>query len=100
MKYTIENKGDQCAITMTGDLRAQDQGAYKTLLDEAVSAGAKHYRIDLAGVPHIDSTGLGLLLMLQDAAKKAGATVSLTRAADGPRHAFELASFSQLFTIE
>lgn len=100
MKYTIEKKGDQCAITMTGDLRAQDQGTYKTLLDEALDAGAKRYRVDLAGVPHIDSTGLGLLLMLQDAAKKAGAAVSLARATEGPRHAFQLASFDQLFTIE
>lgn len=99
MQYKIDKKGDECVVTMTGDLKASDQATYKTLLDEATGSGATHYRVDLAGVAHIDSTGLGLLLMLQDVAKKNGGKVTLANAAEGPRHAFGLARFDQLFTM-
>lgn len=100
MQYTVTKNGDTCVATLNGSLKSSDQGNFKPLLEECLATGAGSYRVDLAGVDHIDSTGLGLLLMLQDAAKKAGAKVTLANPAEGPLHAFRLARFDELFTLE
>lgn len=100
MKYNISQNGAECVVTITGSLGASDQAEYKSLIETCASSKATTYRLDLAGMDTIDSTGLGLLLMLQDAAKSSNAKVILCNAQDGPKSAFDLAHFSELFTIE
>ena len=100
MDYTVTKNGNECVIKINGPLKASGQGDFKTLLAEYTATGASKCRIDLSQVDHIDSTGLGLLLMLQDSAKKANGSVILANPQEAARHAFELARFDELFTME
>ena len=100
MNYTINQSGNACTVVVNGDLKASEQGAFKALMEEIETANAGSFRIDLSQVSHIDSTGLGLLLMFNDMAKKKSASVSLVNPTVSARHAFELAHFGELFTLE
>jgi anti-sigma B factor antagonist len=100
MDYTVTREGDKCVITIVGPLKAADQGAYETLLADCAADGTPNCRIDLSRVDQIDSTGLGLLLMLRDGARKAGGSVVLTAPREAVRHAFHLARFDEIFVIE
>jgi anti-anti-sigma factor len=62
-------------------------------------AGAKELRVDLADVEYLDSSALGMLLMLRDKAKAANQTVSLANCRGAVRQVLDIANFGKLFTI-
>lgn len=100
MNYTTQQNGDQVTMTLTGDLKMADQSDFKSLLEECSDGGPQKFRLNLSGISHIDSSGLGMLLMLNDTVKNNGGSVVLVNPAEGPSHAFQLARFDELFTIE
>lgn len=64
----------------------------------AGSAGAE-LRVDMSGLEYIDSSALGMLLMLRDKAKKLDKTVALSGAQGHVRQVIDTAQFSRLFTL-
>ncbi len=56
-------------------------------------------RVDLDEVVYLDSSALGMLLMLRDKAKSAGREVQLTNARGSVRQVLDIANFGKLFTI-
>jgi anti-anti-sigma factor len=56
-------------------------------------------QVDLGGVDYLDSSALGMLLMLRDKAKGAGKEVSLANARGSVKQVIEIANFGKLFTI-
>jgi anti-anti-sigma factor len=57
-------------------------------------------RVDLGQVDYLDSSALGMLLVLQKGAVAAGKTVSLANASGSVRQVLDIANFQQLFKIE
>ena len=65
------------------------------LTDAAVTA----IEINMNGIEYIDSTALGMLLVLRDKAKIARKEVSLSGCHGVPRQVLDVANFDQLFQI-
>lgn len=63
------------------------------------NSAIQEVQIDLGAVDYIDSSALGLLLVIRDEAKKAGKTVSLYNAAGIVKQALSVSKFEKLFAI-
>lgn len=100
MEYIVADNSAGRIVSLTGHLTFREQKAYRSMLGELFSESKKSYVIDLDAVNHIDSAGLGMLLIARKYAKKNGADVILRRPPADIRMTLELAKFHELFTIE
>jgi len=62
-------------------------------------AGTKPLQVDLGDVSYLDSSALGMLLMLRDKAKAANKDVALVGVKGSVRQVLDIANFSKLFAI-
>jgi anti-anti-sigma factor len=56
--------------------------------------------LDLAAVSYLDSSALGMLLMLRDKARAARREVRLSRCSPPVRQVLDIANFGKLFSID
>lgn len=59
----------------------------------------KEIEINLRDVDYLDSSALGMLLLLKDRAAQAGASIFLSNCRETVRQILEIANFHKLFTI-
>ena len=59
----------------------------------------QHFMIDLKRCDYIDSSGLGLLVMLREVAQKHQASVTLRGCNENVLNIFKVANFNQIFKI-
>lgn len=74
MALTIETRMGEdgaCVVLPIGDVDVSCAGELRTAIDEAL-AGAAEVAVDLAQVPYIDSTGIGVLVGAAHRALDAG----------------------------
>lgn len=62
--------------------------------------GVRRYVIDLSETEYMDSSALGMLLLLRESASDQGAEVVLRNCSREVRKILEIANFQRLFTIE
>lgn len=68
-------------------------------IDKQLKDGSKVVVLDLAGVTHIDSTGVGILVMLAGKAKTSGAELRLAGAAGTVHEVFTLTKLNELIPL-
>lgn len=71
--------------------------AYETLL---AKAEVREITIDFGRVDYLDSSALGMLLLLREKAEAAGKKVKLANIGGAVKQVLEIANFGKLFTIE
>ncbi|RCS59867.1 STAS domain-containing protein [Parvibium lacunae] len=71
--------------------------AYETALTEGSTSQVK---IDMSAVDYLDSSALGMLLILRDRAKETSKSVSLINCGGSVREVLRVANFDKLFTLE
>jgi anti-anti-sigma factor len=59
----------------------------------------KQIEIDLKDVDYLDSSALGILLLLKDRATQRGISIAITGCRDNIRQILEIANFNKLFSI-
>ncbi|MDP2144765.1 MAG: STAS domain-containing protein [Gallionella sp.] len=70
--------------------------AYELLID---NRGLNDIEIELSGVNYIDSSALGMLMLLRERAGKANKTVSLVTSAGVVEQVLNVANFDRIFSI-
>lgn len=60
----------------------------------------RRYRVDLSGVVYLDSSALGMLLLLRKHAGDCRGQVVLSGASDTIRRILDIANFGKLFSLE
>ena len=99
MTIEVERTGD-------GAARIRVRGVFDFSLHEAFRAalermnGATSCVVDLSGVEALDSSALGMLLVLRDRLGGDAARVRITGAAPGIRRILEISRFDKLFTLD
>jgi HptB-dependent secretion and biofilm anti anti-sigma factor len=100
MQLTVTQAGSQGCIKLTGrfdfNCHREFRDAYEQLLGEPC---AKEIVIDLAAVEYLDSSALGMLLMLRDKAMAAQKKVELSSVRGNVRLVLDIANFGKLFQI-
>jgi HptB-dependent secretion and biofilm anti anti-sigma factor len=72
------------------------RAAYEALMD---NAEVRTLVVDLAGVDYLDSSALGMLLMVRDKASSANKAILLANAQSGVKQVLDIANFSKLFKM-
>lgn len=101
MQANIDIDNGRAIVKLSGrfDFNAHRdfRGAYEPLMENtAVSTIA----IDLEGVDYLDSSALGMLLMLRDKTLGNAKALSLRNARGGVKQVLEIANFGKLFQID
>lgn len=100
MEVTVSNVGGQAALRLRGRFDFNSHREFREAADKVLAeADVKGIQVDLAGVDYLDSSALGMLLMLRDRCKSAGKEVSLANSRGAVKEVLEIANFSKLFVI-
>jgi len=95
-------KTDQAVtIRLDGRFDFSTHRDFRAAVEQALhDAAANLIMVDLGGVDYLDSSALGMLLMLRDKVGVAKRTVSLTNCRGSVRQVLDIANFDKLFTID
>jgi len=100
MSINTSISGNILTINMTGRFDFHVQRDFKEAYDpHLANAAFSTIEVNLAGVEYLDSSALGMLLMLRERASAAGKSLKLCRPSAGVAQILEIANFSKLFTI-
>ena len=83
-------------ISVTGRF---DYSVHKDFRDAYAKEQAKTFRIDLSKADYMDSSALGMLLLLKEHAEKSNASVSIHSPQPMVRKVLEIANFDKFFKI-
>ena len=93
--------GNIATIQMTGRFDFNVQREFKEAYDSLINNSAVGViDVNLSGVDYLDSSALGMLLMLRERSSAAGKSLKLSKPTPGVEQILEIATFAKLFTIE
>lgn len=93
--------GQMATIYMNGRFDFNVHRSFKEAYDELLAQpGITSLEVNLAQVDYLDSSALGMLLLLRERAQLAGKTVVLRQPNSVVTQILDIANFGKLFTIQ
>ncbi len=90
----------RAVIRLEGRFDFNAHREFREAVDSAMQMqGIREIQLDLFKVAYLDSSALGMLLMLRDKAQGKNLRVQLANCGAAVRQVLEIANFSKLFTI-
>lgn len=100
MEVSVAIADGQGAIRLHGRFDFNSHREFRDAVDKLLhDPGVTSVTVDLSKVDYLDSSALGMLLMLRDRCRSSGKTVSLSQSQGAVKQVLEIANFSKLFTI-
>lgn len=99
MQANVVSADGRVAIRLLGRFDFNAHREFRDAIEEALNKDGREVSIDLSGVDYLDSSALGMLLMLRDKAKSANKTVILTGSQGAVKQVLDIANFNKLFAI-
>lgn len=100
MRVSIRRQNDAVIVSLNGNFAAGTDGPLlRNKTQELFDAGVRKMVIDFAGVPYIDSTGLGYLAASRAAAEKAQARMVLCGVEPPVKQILDRVQMTQFFPI-
>ena len=100
MEIKISNQGDNMLMYMSGRFDFNDHRVLKSTYDPILLMdGIKRIEIDMSAIEYLDSSALGMLMLLRERALAVGKTVVLSRPNPTVMQILDIANFKKLFTI-
>lgn len=100
MQITIEKQGTTARLTISGRFDFSSHREFRNACDEVLQTPEiKEIEADFRHVDYVDSSALGMLLLLREKAQSANLTVSLTNCTGIVQQVLEVANFQRLFSI-
>lgn len=100
MEIDVVVDSDKAMLRLSGRF---DYTSHASFLAQAegslVHPACREFWVDLAGVEYIDSSALGMLLMLRDRVRKEGKTMALANVRGYVREVIDNAQFNRLFEL-
>jgi len=100
MQASILNESGKVTIKLAGrfdfNTHREFRAAYEPLI---VDSDVRSVVVDFAGVDYLDSSALGMLLMLRDKLGGANKEVALTGVRGNVKQVLDIANFGKLFQI-
>jgi anti-anti-sigma factor len=101
MQTSIETAAGTARIRLNGRFDFSAHRAFRESYTPALdTAEVSEVEIDLAQVDYMDSSALGMLLMLREKAQAANKQVCLSNCRGSVRQVLDIANFGKLFTIK
>jgi len=99
MQTNVTKRDDKTVIVLQGRFDFNSHREFREAIDLAVKEPAREIQVDLGAVDYLDSSALGMLLMLRDKAKSAGKEVVLAHAQGPVKQVIDIANFGKLFAL-
>lgn len=99
MEYSIKSDSRGCVFNLRGDLKFSDSSVVRTMIGEIKNSADRSIALDLSGLSSIDSAGLGMILLINDAANDAGKSFSVGKASGQVKKMLDISKFGDLMTI-
>lgn len=100
MSINATVSGNTLTINMSGRFDFHVQRDFKEAYDTQLNnKDISAIEVNLAGVDYLDSSALGMLLMLRERSLAAGKSLKLCRPGASVSQILEIANFAKLFTI-
>lgn len=97
----MEVEFDRGSISLSGRFCSESFRAFRDACDGVLGKeGCRAITINLSKVHHLDSSALGMLLLLQARAKKHGQIVILEKPSGIVGEVLEMVNFNKIFAIE
>ncbi len=100
MSISTDIRGDVARISISGrfdfQVHRDFKGAYAPSLE---NPGIREFEIELSQVDYLDSSALGMMMLLRERAQSAGKTVMLARPNPAIVQILDIANFNKLFKI-
>lgn len=100
MEYTIQSDSNQRLVNLKGRLTFTDHEQFRKITEAMHEPGSAKCTLDVSGLEFIDSAGLGLLLLVNEAAKENDISVSIRGAQDQVKKMLEITRFEEMIPIE
>lgn len=100
MQANVSSANGRSIIKLQGRFDFNAHRDFREAVDQALADSAtSEVSVDLGEVDYLDSSALGMLLMLRDKAKGAGKSVSLANGRGAVRQVLDIANFGKLFAM-
>ena len=99
MQASVSNRDGKAVIVLQGRFDFNAHREFRDAVEQSVKDPARQIVVDLGGVDYIDSSALGMLLMLRDKAKGATKEVQLSNARGSVKQVIDIANFGKLFPL-
>lgn len=100
MDISVTTMDRKAVIRLGGRFDFSAHRVFRDAIDKALGhAGVAEVTVDLSDVAYLDSSALGMLLMLREKAKASSCTANLAGATGSVRQVLDVASFGKLFAI-
>lgn len=100
MQINQRTLNDKTIVSLTGRFDFNAHREFRAAYEAAFKVdGIGSLELDLSGVDYLDSSALGMLLMLREHATVRNIQLSISGCQDSVRQILEIANFSKLFSI-
>lgn len=100
MQASVTKDGTKASVKLTGRFDFNTHRDFRNASDPLVADNdVREVVIDFSAVDYLDSSALGMLLMLRDKAGGAGKEVMLAGVRGSVKQVLDIANFSKLFKI-
>ena len=100
MDYSIHDDGDKREIKLAGNLTFSDHTTIQKLIAGLGEDGRKNFVLSLNNLESIDSAGLGMLILLNDAAKEKGLPIRISSPQGQVKKMLQITEFSDVMSVE
>lgn len=95
----IKIEDDIQTVKLTGDLDVYSEVDFKEFIEEKIDAD-KDIVFDLKDLDYLDSTGLGMFMLIYNKQKENGKSVKIINTKENIKKLFKITDLSELFDME
>jgi HptB-dependent secretion and biofilm anti anti-sigma factor len=100
MRTTVERVNGKLTIKLQGRFDVSSHRAFRDSYASGLGAQDVHeFEIDLNNVEYLDSSALGMLLMLREKAQASNQSVTLANCSGTVKQILDVANFARLFSM-
>jgi len=96
---SVAGDGKQITIHISGQFNFSVYKEFREACQRSAQSAEASYVIDLGGTEYLDSSALGMLLLLREQTGSDRARIEITRCRPEIRKIFTIANFDRLFRI-
>lgn len=100
MELKIERQGEASLVYIAGQCCFSDYGEFQRIIEMVEEKASSTLILLLPDLYYIDSSGLGMLLVLRDKCQGTGINLVLRHPTGQVRKMLEVAQLNEIFTIE
>lgn len=97
---SVSPDGKTLTIEVEGRFDATSLDEFRKCYENAPDGAPRCYNVDLKNAVYLDSSALGMLLVLRDYAGGENAQITISNCSPEVKKIFSISSFEQLFTIQ